>query len=103
MRNEENTGFKFPMRTIENEAIMILLWILLWILHVPAPMKTNTMIALPNQKQTVSPKARDGKCIHASPKTTIKPCMAQRINKNNTDGSQIRKQTNPLSIPTPCP
>ena len=25
MRNEENTGFKFPMRTIENEAIMILL------------------------------------------------------------------------------
>ena len=24
MRNEENTGFKFPMRTIENEAIMIL-------------------------------------------------------------------------------
>ena len=27
MRNEENTGFKFPMRTIENEAIMILLYI----------------------------------------------------------------------------
>ena len=66
-------------------------------------MKTNTKIALPNQKQTASPKARDCKCIHASPKTTIKPCTAQRINKNKTDGPQIRKQTNPLSIPTPCP
>ena len=65
-------------------------------------MKTNTKIALPNQKQTASPKARDCKCIHASPKTTIKPCTAQRINKNKTDGPQIRKQTNPLSIPAPA-
>jgi hypothetical protein len=48
--------------------------------------KHKDTVALPNKKQTASPKARDCKCIHASPETTMKPCTAQRINKNNTDG-----------------